>query len=271
MRKALFFLTAACALILAGCTAKEVLITDPVKLNFELLEVKGSKIIFRMDPANPDACYTYGLFHSSQDIYDLPDRQLAQKLLDAYKEGYEILVKEKGAQASFVDVNCYRGSRTLRITAVQSDQDYKLVIFQVNPKTIEILGDVLCVPVHTVPVPMTDLHFTFQTQGEVMTITPSDPDCLYYWDYDPTERIYDEHLGPNGFFYHLLDMFDEYGFMDEVYSKGAEDYDFSKDHLISGKEYLIVAAACKDGEITSDLQVMSFVYKRGNIVIVPYD
>lgn len=269
MRNAL--LIAACSLLLASCTAREVLVTQPVNLNFELQEVKGSKIIIKMDPAHPDACYSYGVCHSSMEEYNLPDKQLAEYFLDVMKENYENIVKNRGSQASFVDISCFRGSRTLRITGIGSDEDYKLVVFQVNPKTLEVLGDALCTPIHTLPVEMRDLSFTFQTQGDVMTITPSDPDCLYYWDYDPCERIYDDYNTPENFFYHLLDMFDEYGFMDEVYSKGAEDYNFGKDNLIVGREYLIVAGACKDGEITSKPQIMSFIYQRGKIEIKPYD
>ena len=269
MRNALFI--AACALLLAGCTAREVLVTEPVNLNFELQEVKRSKIIFKMDPANPDACYTYGLCSPSMEEYNLPDKQLAQYFLEIGIESYETISKNTGTRASFVDINCYRGTRTLRITGLNPDQDYKLVVFQVNPKDLEIVGDVICTPVHTLPIEMTDLSFTFQTQGDVMTITPSDPDCLYYWDYDSSDRIYDDYNGPGGFFYHLLDMFDEYGFMDEVYSKGPEQYDFGKDNLRVGKEYYIVAAACDDGEKTSKLQVMSFIYVRGKIEIKAND
>lgn len=269
MRNAIFI--AACTLLLAGCTAKEIMVTEPVQLNFEIQEVKASKVIFKMDPVNPDACYTYGLCHSSVEEYNLPDKQLAQYFLDTKKENYEIVVKESGSLASFVDISCFRGSRTLRITELASDADFKLVVFQINPKTLEIVGDVICTPIHTLPIEKKDLSFTFQTHGDVMTIIPSDPDCIYYWDYDPTDRIYDDYFTPHGFFYHLLDMFDEYGFMDEVYSKGAEEYDFGKDRLQVGKEYIIVAGACKDGELVSELQVMSFVYVKGKIEIVPYD
>ena len=269
MRNALFI--AACTLLLAGCTAKEILITEPTNLGFKLEEVKGSKIVFTMDPANQDASYTYALCHSSVPEYDLPDRQLAQYFLDVLIESYETISKNKDVTASFVDMSCYRGARTLRINGITPDQDYKLLVFQVNPKTLEILGDVIFTPIHTLPVEMTNLSFTFQTKGEVMTITPSDPDCLYYWDYDPSERIYDNYNGPEGFFYHLIDMFDEYGFMDEVYSRGAEKYDFSEDKLRAGKEYIIVAGSCKDGEMTSKVQIMSFIYVKGKIEIIPYD
>ena len=269
MRKAIFI--AVCTLLLAGCTAREILITEPVDLHFELQKVKGSKVIFKMDPVSPDACYTYGLCHSSMEEYDLPDKQLARHILDIKKESYENISKNKGSSASFLDVSCFRGTRTLRVTDISPDEDYKLVVFQVNPKTLEVLGNVLCTPIHTLPIEMTDLSFTFETEGDVMTINPSDPDCLYYWDYDPSARIFDDYNSPRGFFYHLLDMFDEYGFMDEVYSKGAEQYDFSKDNLRVGKEYIIVAGACKDGEMTSPLQTMSFIYVRGRIEIKPYD
>jgi hypothetical protein len=257
--------------LLAGCTPKEVFITDPVDLNFALQEVKGSRIIFGMDPDNPDAFYAYGLCHSSMQEFNLPDKELAQYILDVKKESYETIKKSKDLIGSFLDMNCYRGARTLRITGISPDQDYKLVVFQVNPKTYGIVGNVLCTTVHTHPIEKNDLSFTFQTEGDVMTIIPSDPNLIYYWDYDPSTRIYDDYNGPRGFFYHLLDMFDEYGFAEEAYSKGSEKYDFGEDNLLVGKEYLIVAGACKDGEMTSDLQVASFVYVRGEIEIKPYD
>lgn len=265
------FIIAACSLLLAGCTAKVVLITEPVDLNFELQEVRGSRIIFKMDPTNPEACYTYGVCHKSLEQYNLPDKQLAQYILDVYIESYETKDKNKDVTASFIDMSCYRGSRVFRIKSITSGQDYKLVVFQVNPMTLEILGDVVCTPVHTPALEMKELSFTFQTKGEVMTITPSDPDCIYYWDYDTGERIYDDYNGAEGFFSHLIDMFDEYGFVEEVYSKGPEEYDFSADRLRVGKEYLIVAGACKDGEVVSDVTVASFMYVKGKIEINPVD
>lgn len=267
MRNAFFI--AVCTLLLAGCTAKVVLVTEPTNLNFELQEVKGSRIIFKMDPANPEACYTYGVCHSSIEEYNLPDKQLAQHILEVAIESYENKEKIQDVTASFVDISCYRGSRVFRIKNITSGQDYKLVVFQVNPKTLEVLGDVVCTPIHTPSLEMVDLRFSFQTNGEVMTITPSDPNCIYYWDYDTSERIYDDNNGPKGYFSHLIDMFDEYGFMEEVYSKGPEEYDFSEDRLRAGKEYLIVAGACKDGEVVSNVTVASLMYVGGKIEIKP--
>ena len=267
MRKFLFIST--CTLLLAACTGKEILVTDPVDLNFKLEEVQGSRIIFSADPTNPDACYAYGIIHYSvEDLYNMGDRELAEYLIERDKQSYETRKEYGELLGSFVDYCCYRGGRTLRITNILSDTDYRLLVYQVNPKTCELLGNVVSVNLHTLPVSKQEMHFSFEVQGDKMTITPDDPERTYYWDYDLQSRIYDNYMSPFAFYYSLLDMFDEYGFMKEVYSKGVEVYDFEPDRLIEGELYVLMASACEDEEITSQVTELTFVCQNGKITIL---
>lgn len=80
-------------------------------------------------------------------------------------------------------------------------------------------------------------------------------DYRYYWDYDRESRVYDNYNWPYGYFYSLVDMYDQYGFVDKVYSQGPEDYDFSGDWL-------------KDGEITSRVSALTLLYKDGKMEII---
>ena len=73
---------------------------------------------------------------------------------------------------------------------------------------------------------------------------------------------------PYGYFYSLVDMYDQYGFVDKVYSQGPEDYDFSGDWLKDGENYLLTAGACEDGEITSRVSALTLLYKDGKLEII---
>lgn len=265
MRKLIIF--SACTLLLAGCTAREVTVTDIVPLNMEIQEVKGSKVIFTMDPANPDAWYMYGLFNESTEAYRMNDAELARLDLKLAQDSYEIKKEaQEGFMTSFLDMYCMRGSRTLRATNLAPDTDYRMLVYQVNPKTQEPMVDnILSTTVHTRPVEEKDMDFTIGFDGFQLSIVPSDPDRIYYWDFDLAERIYDNYLRPRYYFYSLLDMFDEYNFMDEVYSKGSEVYDLKKDNLIEGAAYTLVAGATVDEEITSPLTLVTFTYSASGI------
>ena len=267
MRKS--FILSVFALLLAACTGKEIIITDPVDLNFKLEEVQGSRVIFSMDPANPDACYSYGIIHHSvEEQYNMGDRELAEYFISIDKLSYETRKEYGEILGSFTDFSCYRGERTLRETNLRPDSDYRLLVYQVNPKTYEVLGKPVSTLVHTLPIASEDLDFTFQVQGEKLTIIPSDPSRTYYWDYDLQTRIYDNYMSPFAFYYSLLDMFDEYGFMQEVYSKGTEVYDFASDRLVDSEVYILVASACEDEEITSQVTQLTFLYKNNELTII---
>lgn len=260
--------TAALSLLLGACTSVQIVVTAPIPLNVNLEQVKGSKIIFSVNPENQDATYGYSICSEEGDIYPLGYREQALATIKLWEDSEYNKSIYSPSEASFQDMYFYRGSRTIRINNLRDDKDYKLIVFQVDPLTHEILGDVYGQQIHTLRLEKKDLTFTFQTQGEVITIIPSDPERIYYWDFDPIRRIYDNYFWPTGFLYDLLEMYDQYGFSKEVYSVGAEQYDFSRHHLVDGEEYLLVASACEDGEITSQVTVLDFSYTAGSIQII---
>lgn len=260
-------LTAA-LLLLGGCTAKEVLITEPVSLDLKIEQVKGSKIVFTVTPGNPDACYAVSVLPANLAEYDMPDREMALYLLSIGADTFRNRKKGGAYEGSFADMWCFRGSRTHRATHLDSDTDHRLLVFQVNPSTQTLIGDVIGLTVRTKPVQMRELSFSYKLNGSMLTITPSDPELHYYWDYDRESRVYDNYNWPYGYFYSLVDMYDQYGFVDKVYSQGPEDYDFSGDWLKDGETYLLTAGACEDGEITSRVSALTLLYKDGKMEII---
>ena len=260
-------LTAA-LLLLGGCTAKEVLITEPVSLDLKIEQVKGSKIVFTVTPGNPDACYAVSVLPANLAEYDMPDREMALYLLSIGADTFRNRKKGGAYEGSFADMWCFRGSRTHRATHLDSDTDHRLLVFQVNPSTQTLIGNVIGLTVRTKPVQMRELSFSYKLNGHVLTITPSDPELPYYWDYDRESRVYGNYNWPYGYFYSLVDMYDQYGFVEKVYSQGPEDYDFSGDWLKDGETYLLTAGACEDGEITSRVSALTLLYKDGKMEII---
>lgn len=266
MRK-IAIVTGVLSLLLGACTGREILVTEPTALNVKMVEVKGSKIIFSVNPDNQDATYAYSICSEGGDLYPASFREQARTMVKLWEESEYNKELNRSSDASFSDIYFYRGSRTIRITALQDDYNYKLAVFQIDPVTHEILGTVFGEQIHTPAVKKEDLHFTFQADGEVLTIIPSDQERIYYWDFDPVSRVYDNFFWPKSFIYNLLEMYDQYGFSDEVYSMGTEEYDFSTHHLMGGEEHIVVASACDDGEITSKVTSMFFKSVAGAIEI----
>lgn len=262
MRKLLFIMG---VLLLAGCTGKEVLVTKEVNLSLKIDEVKGTKVIISITSDNPDAYYSYCLWHDM----NVSESVLLEYLTTVAEEDYNIK-KENGALklASFVDLNCYRGSRTLRATGLTPDTDYKVVVFQLNPTTHEPIGKILSEIIHTKPVNRVPLDIAFSFEGKTITVVPSDQNRTYYWEYDNEQVIYDNFNWPFGWYYSIMDMYEQYGFMNNLLSKGTEVYDAGRDHFEEGEVCVIVAAAYEDGEITSDYVEVSFIYQNGSLA--PY-
>lgn len=258
---------AVCMLLLAGCTPLEIDVTTAVPLHMKVEEVKGSKIIFSMDPEDPNAWYGYGLVPSVTEEYKMTDRELARFYAEGYLESYEIVKKDTDRITTFLDMYYMRGSRTIRATTLGPDTEYRLVVYQINPKTFEVMDNIQSATLHTLPIDMEDMDFAIKMDNGILDIVPSDPDRVYYWDYDLSARIYDNYLWSYGYFYHLLDMLDEYGFMGEMYSQGGESYNLKADHLVNGTAYTLVAGATEDGEITSPVTVVEFTYYDDGIKI----
>ena len=102
--------------------------------------------------------------------------------------------------------------------------------------------------------------------GDVLTIIPSDPEQEYIWDYE--SAIYlesDPLIAMYNYLYDLTDMYEQYGFADQMLSKGTETYVFSKDNtrMVKGMTYYIAIAPYANHEIAAIPQIWSFEYLAG--------
>lgn len=267
MRNVRILLPALLLLMLGGCRAKEIMVSKAVDISFKVDQVKATKIYFTVTSADPDATYMYFLLNKGMEgeLPRLDDRALARYALEIAQESYNVKKEYKDTQSSLVNMSCFRGSRPLKETQLASDADYRLIVFQVDPVSYTLIGDVKGEDIHTPPIQMTDLLFSFQAEGTRLLITPSNPDCTYYWDYENAERIFDDYMSPYSYFYSVVDMYEDYGFMKNMLSQGPVEYDFANDPLKENDSYYVVAAAYDGEEINSSYTVAGFVFQDGSI------
>lgn len=258
-----FIAAALATLVLAGCTAKEIIVATPANLDVEIKSVTGTKAVVQVTAGNPDACYVYFTMSDGHTDFGLPEKDAARNHLDYLAELYDELDAPVG---SFADFAGYRGSREFRLILLSPGCHHKLLLFQIHPKTREIIGDVRTVPFDTPEVKMTGLDFTFTLEGTTLVITPSDPDRTYFWTGDRQSRIEDNFSTPYFYLYDVIDMFERYGFAESMLTRGTVRYEIPVESLWEREIYCIVAVAYDHGEITGYDNTFFFTL-RGDIPI----
>lgn len=247
-------------LILSSCAAK---FTQPGSFTIKVSEVTATKALITIEASNQEAYYVYGLVREDMEYYNYTDEELAQFQLDFASEllGYAL---EDDPSATFADRFCYKGSLSDRRYYLQENTKYKLNLFQVNPVTRERIGPVLTEFFQTEPLVKSDIQFDIQFGADKITITPSNDD-IYYWDYENTDLIKEEFIDPEFYYTDLVHMYETYGFMSSMTSRGYEEYIFSEDPLANveeGEKCTFVIAAYNNDEINSDLITIEFVYHK---------
>lgn len=264
MRKLLYLCLA--GLLALGC-AKEKIVTTPCDFQVDLDWVKGSRVQFTITPSNSNATYTYGLLSENYSQFDMSDSEKIDWQMMWMQLDYESQPgKDEGA--TFADRYCYKGPRTIRCTSIEPDTNWQLLVFQINPETKEAIGPLYTLPFHTPAVPQVNLSFTIQYKDNMFRILPSDKTVTWFWEYETEDKIEDVYDMPFFFYYEIIGMYEEYGFLKYNLSVGDDewyfpDYDPS---IKEGVKYNMVMSACtEDGEICSDVCYADFIFQDGKI------
>lgn len=247
--------------LLGGCTKEELL---PTEIKVKAEAVTGSRARFTVAPANPHAYYSYVLVSSNNENYDKPATYICNNEIQWMEECLQYF-----DNGSFTDIFCYQGNRQLTMKTLASDKDFKFIVFQINPKTHELIGEPIVCEFHTQPVQQHDLHFQVSFEGDELLIIPSDDNLTYFWEYDETEMIYNVYRGFYNYLYTLAGMYQEYGFMDYYYFDGPCHWYLSlEDNISDGTEYTLVIAGCENGEFTTATTIVRFIYHPDNIEVL---
>ena len=255
-------------IIFAACSAKDAVVTEPVDIHLTLDKVKSRKVYYTVTSANQDASYYVGLRYVDPKEPPMSDLQLAQAFLASERMNYDVLKENRDIHANLADLSTYKGSRSLKKSHLAYGKDYRLLLFQVNPKDLSIIGNIQGESFHTPELEILDVDFSFSIKSGKLTITPSGNDFSYYWDYESEARIYDDYLSPSNYLYSVIDMYEDFGFMNNVLSKGVTEFDLLQAPMTEGTYYLVTIAAYDpaQGEIISDYKVFEFRYENGQIL-----
>lgn len=253
----------AATLLLCSCPAKY---TQPASFEVNVQDLRSTKALITVKPSTYDAYYMCGIVYADMEYYfNMTPEELAAFQLDFSFERWD-MSEEIPANISFTDVYCYRGNFESKYTYLYPDMDYRFIAFQVNPDTREVIGTPVTKLFHTKPLQESDITFNFSFDTDKLTVTPSNNDP-YYWDYVLTDLLDAEYADAHMYYYSLVDLYEDYGFMDmpENIATGVDEWVFSRDDsevLIEGAKYTLIASGYNYGEINSDLTVVEFIYHR---------
>lgn len=247
--------------LLAGCGQENILRTE-IKVKLE--SVGGSRARFSVTPENPHAYYSYVLVSSKEDDYNASEFDICIEEIQRMEEAFSQL-----QSGNFLDAFCFQGSRQINLNAIYDDTDFKFIVFQIHPETHEILGNPVVTEFRTNPVPERDLSFEVNFEGELLTITPSNNNLTYFWQFKESDQIYNDYGTATYYLYSVAGMYLEYGFMEMLYSHGSVEWNFAmENNMHDGTEYSLIISGCEEGELTTPATVVKFLYHPGHIEIL---
>lgn len=271
MRRILLIIAALCAALLPfACTPADIVVKREVDMTLKIEKVGGSKVEFSVRTSNEDAWYTYCLISESDPSFSLSDEEAARgyiRYLEEIREtgGKEMADFPREPEGRFEDFAFYRGSRKLKVPFLADDTDYRLVLFQVNPRTHELIGKGHSETFHTPDVVLKPMSFDFGTDKNVLIITPSDLDRTYIWGILRYDQMFDDYAGPFFYLYTLIDMYEDYGFAEPMLSRGVVSIPIDEGSLREGETYCIAAIGYEGGEINSEESFWYFIPDDGTI------
>jgi len=261
-------------LLLLSCGKMEKLPTDVTSFTFEIKKVTGTKVWFDITSDNPNAYYTFGIVDRSAEGYDMSANEMAElqlALMDAIFMAFSPLGENMG---SFSDVFLYQGNRELRELNLDADKEYKLFLMQVDPETHRLIGDAMVEVFRTKAIETVDMDFELVFHPDAVEVIPSSDQHTYYWTYEETATIEEHYYDPEYFYYNLVDMYEEYEFMNHLLDKGPTEWVFSREDkgIVEGRLYTLVVAGYEKGEINTGYTIVNFIYHKDTpIEIVDYD
>ena len=259
MRNIRAYIAGLLALVALGCN-KDRPVTTPCGFDVSVDKVKGSKVEFTITPDNPNASYIYGLASENQDQFIWDGEKLIAWELGWMGAMYNSKESLEPAIGTFIDMFGYKGPRKFKSSRLVTGIQYRLYVIQIDPTTEKAIGPLHEVIFQTKAIPEVNLEFTLVCVGDKLSILPSDKQETWFWEYEMNYRIEDVYGDADTFFYYIIDMYENYGFLDQLLCRGNAEWVFSRDDrsLKEGYDYTLAIAGCADGELTTPIHYAYF-------------
>lgn len=259
------------AFFAVACSNK---LTQPCEFDIKVQTITPTRATIQITPENKDVWYSF-TYTSEGDIYwPYPDDIHADGSLERYQQIYDSNAEfEYVSVASFLDMFCYKGDMVYKATQLEDGKRHRILVFQVDPDTHLRIGDIHKIELETPAIKRSDLSFEIGFEGTTVNITPSRDGETYFWDYENTDFINANYsYSCQLFLYKLLDMYWEYGFLDSMVDTGSISWNFATQDrdMVEGEQCsLSVAGIDENGEFTTELTTVDFIYRKNGIEVIP--
>lgn len=261
------FLGLAILVAALGCS-KQDMANTPCDFKITIDEVRATKIKFTITPDNDYATYVYGIIPDAEPMNTWTDKELMDWQLKWMEDTYTHYEQVEELVGTFSDIFCYHGQRQNKDLLLTPDSDYYLLVYQIDTEKRIPIGSLYRRAFRTKHIETQDITFKIQCQGDYIRIVPSNPGSEWFWEYETDERIRKVYGDNYTFFYAILDMYDEYDFLDNLVCHGDEEWVFSRDDpsIMEDTEYTLAISGCAEGEINSEVYYASFFIRNGEVV-----
>ena len=247
---------------------------QPTSFSIKVTYISPTRVEISIDPANPDVWYTVTGTSEGDMTFPMSDEIIADGSLDQFEMIYSSYQEFHDYRASFRDMFCYQGHVDFRLKEIQPGKKHRLIVCQVHPDTHKRIGEVYTLDVETPSIQKSDLTFDIKFEGSSVTITPSREGESFFWDYEKKDLIDANYsMSEDRFLYSLLDMYNQYGFIDHMVYSSTVLWDFAaqdRDRPTEGQTYtLAVAGVDTNGELTTRVYYERFVYHQNGIEVLP--
>ena len=269
MRKLFLYILA--LVLLTGCYGIEKGSVKPTDFTITVSECLSTRATFVISPGNQDAWYYYVVVDEEAYTYNMSDEEFTQSYAESLVNSYNHFYSADEDNISrFSDVFCYQGNCEFVEKFLRYDMGYRLGVIQMDPYKMEPIGTATCAFFHTGKIDFIPLYFSVSVEGDGLTLTPSDPDATYIWDYEDAGKIREEYAVPSMYFRNLVYMYQDYDFINHLLCNGPSVLDLSQESkkLKDGGEYTLLAAGFANGEINTKLYNLMFFYNNGKIEII---
>ena len=252
-------------LLLIGCNPNNV--SEPSKMDIVVDTIRATQIQITFSAENEDAYYLLGVVYADDIKQFGTIDNLIQENLDYLSSLFERENSADDIYSSFEEMYLYRGSKKMGFYYLPPETNFIVFSVQVNPSTRKIIGEVETKEVRTPSLVKSDNMFNVWAIEDTIFIYPSNDDP-YWWDYISKTDIDSIFNGnPATYVYETVDMYEEYGFMENDLSVGPTKWVISEDDpsIEEGEEYFFYIMGY-NGEINTEVSEYSFTYSDKEII-----
>lgn len=264
MKKLVFIFSIVMSLAVSCRKIDFVISDDPFII--EVKNVCARSVWVDIFPENNDFYYYYDIVSDEKFSKFDSDADFIRSVDANNRDLYDLLMENDYSDDSFEELMLYRsavleayyGNNVL----LEPEKDYILYAYAYD-QNINAIETLYKVRFTTPKEVKSDNTFVVSLEGDYITVTPSNDD-QYIFDFALETELNKSYYGnPLYYFNQMIEVYEQYGFIDNVLSKGTDtDYLFDYYTSVEDGEKIYVMVAGYDNGFTTDISVHEAVYTK---------